>query len=495
MTQLWDTLMSYAKTQAEIPALIGLQAQDNILWGDLAQSCEQLSERLKETSINVLALYAENSPAWVLIDLACQRAGIVLLPLPMFFSSEQIHHALTESGADAILTDQPSVLESLTAMQPVLQMMEYVGFSLFNLNTVSVKLPKDTAKITFTSGSTGTPKGVCLSVAHQVKVAASLGVAIGLEQPRHLCLLPLSTLLENIAGVYAPLLQGGTVIVLPTSILGFEGSISCDGPTLAAAISQYQPGSLILLPQLLLLLVGALATGWESPSSLKFVAVGGAKVATPLLAQAHALGLPVYEGYGLSECGSVVSLNTPRNNKQGCVGKLLQHVSVKEGDDELVVSGACMLGYAGDEDSWYQSAIATGDVGEMDDDGFLSISGRQKHCLISSFGRNIHPEWPESEALAGSILQQCVVFGEAQPYCSALISPRDPAITDEEITQWIGMVNQTLPKYAQIQVWHRLVEPLHFEDDLVTSNGRPIRENIYQQYQAIIEDMYAKEVA
>ena len=241
MTVLWDILTHYGTTQADSLALVGSHEQDNVSWGDLARSCEQLSERLTSAEINVLALYAENSPAWVLVDLACQRAGIVLLPLPIFFSPEQIQHALTESGAGAILTDQHEVLESLVAMQPVLQTMEYAGFSLFSLNTPGAKLPKGTAKITFTSGSTGTPKGVCLSVEHQLTVANSLGVAIGLTQPRHLCLLPLSTLLENIAGVYAPLLQGGTVIILPTSELGFEGSASCDGPTFVAAISEFQP--------------------------------------------------------------------------------------------------------------------------------------------------------------------------------------------------------------------------------------------------------------
>ncbi len=495
MTVLWDALMHYGMTQADSLALVGAHEQDNVFWGDLARSCELLSERLTSAEINVLALYAENSPAWVLVDLACQRAGIILLPLPMFFSPEQIQHALTESGADAILMDQHGVLESLVAMQPVLQTMEYAGFSLFSLNTPGAKLPIETAKITFTSGSTGMPKGVCLSVEHQLMVAESLGIAIELTQPRHLCLLPLSTLLENVAGVYAPLLQGGTVIVLPTNKLGFEGSASCDVPTLVTAISQYQPDSLILLPQLLLLLVGALGKGWQAPPSLKFVAVGGARVAKPLLVQAHVLGLPVYEGYGLSECGSVVSLNTPKNNKQGSVGQLLRHVSVEERDDELWVSGGCMLAYAGDEASWYQSAIATGDVGEIDSDGFLSISGRQKNCLISSFGRNIHPEWPESEALAGSVLQQCVVFGEAKPYCIALVLPREPTATDETIAQWLESVNQTLPKYAQIKHWYRLETAMTFENKLMTSNGRPIRSEIYKTYHSIIEGMYTKEVA
>ncbi len=495
MTILWKALTHYGATQADSLALVGAHEQDNVSWGDLAQTCEQLAEQLILAEIKVLALYAENSPAWVLVDLACQRAGIVLLPLPMFFSPEQIQHALTESGADAILTDQHAVLESLVTMQPVLQTMEYVGFSLFSLNTPSAKLPTETAKITFTSGSTGTPKGVCLSNDHQHGVASSLAVVIELDSPRHLCLLPLSTLLENIAGVYAPLLRGGTVIILPSNQLGFEGSSVCDSNMLISTIETQRPDSFILLPQLLLLLVSALEQGWQAPESLKFVAVGGAKVALSLLQRGHVLGLPVYEGYGLSECGSVVSLNTPEYNKQGSVGQLLQHVSVEECDGELRVSGACMLGYAGDEASWYQSVIETGDIAQVDGDGFLSILGRKKHCLISSFGRNIHPEWPESDALGGAVLQQCVVFGEAKPYCIALVLPREPTATDKTIAQWLESVNQGLPAYAQIKRWYRLETALTFENKLMTSNGRPIRNEIYKTYQSVIEDMYKEDVA
>ncbi|MDQ7073053.1 MAG: AMP-binding protein, partial [Gammaproteobacteria bacterium] len=148
-------------------------------------------------------------------------------------------------------------------------------------------------------------------------------------------------------GIYAPLLSGGSVIALQHT-LGFNGSSGFDVNKLTTTITDYQPQSMILLPELMQALLGAIKHGWQPPESLRFIALGGSKVSISLLQEAHDLGLPVFEGYGLSECGSVVSLNTPADRLLGSIGKVLKHVSVAIENNEIVVSGNTFLGYIDD---------------------------------------------------------------------------------------------------------------------------------------------------
>jgi acyl-CoA synthetase (AMP-forming)/AMP-acid ligase II len=214
-------------------------------------------------------------------------------------------------------------------------------------------------------------------------------------------------------------------------------------------------------------------------------------VGTPVLVQeARKLGLPVYEGYGLSECASVVSLNTPAHDLAGSAGHVLPHVQLSNANGELVVSGNTMLGYVGELQSWYPKTIATGDIGHVDGNGFVHISGRSKNLLISSYGRNIAPEWVESELLATPLLADAVVYGDAQPYCVALVSPRDPATPDALIQTVINATNMRLPDYAQVQRWHRLPAMLATNPQLLTANGRPRRAAIAAAFAGELAALY-----
>src|SRR3546814_875250 len=148
-------------------------------------------------------------------------------------------------------------------------------------------------------------------------------------------------------------------------------------------------------------MVGALATGkLAAPEGLRLAAVGGAAVGRTLLKQAHALGVPAYEGYGLSEGASVQTLNLPRANRPGSAGSALPHAHLRIAPDgEIEISGSVFAGYLGQTDvplEWWP----TGDLGHLDDDGFLHVHGRKKHILITGFGRNVSPEWVETEIRA-----------------------------------------------------------------------------------------------
>ena len=138
--------------------------------------------------------------------------------------------------------------------------------------------------------------------------------------------------------------------------------------------------------------------------------------------------------------------------------------------------------------------VATGDLGHVDADGFLHITGRRKNVLVSSFGRNISPEWAETELLASGLFRQCVVVGEARPFCAALVYCQSHAITNTAVQAAIDILNATLPDYARIVRWQRLTEPLTVENGLLTANGRLRRDAIATRFHTTIAQFYADNI-
>ena len=459
-------------------------------------------QQLSQLNAQKIVLLSPGTVEWALLDLACSDADVVLVPLPTFISPAQLAHVLSQVQPDLIISSRPFTADFLGG--ECIEVAQFRQFWLYQplQSAAAVALPAGCQKITFTSGSTGTPKGVCLSAAAQWQVAQSLVRRIGLDNPKHLAILPLSTLLENIAGIYAPLLAGGEVLLTDEANRGFAGSRLEAPAQLLQLISRCQPDSLILVPELLQLLVVASQRGWQVPASLKFIAVGGAKVAPALLQQAAAVGLPVYQGYGLSECCSVVALSSHSARDVSdasilsAVGQPLAHVQVKIVAGELWVQTP-FLGYLGEsavDGSVEAGWVATGDLAELDPQGNLHILGRKKNLLISSLGRNIHPEWVESELLKNGLLQQVVVFGDAKPYCVALLYCQDAAVTTAQLQAWLSQVNRSLPDYAQVQQFYRLSQPLSEASGTLTANQRPKRAEIARLFAAQLAAMYPIDV-
>lgn len=466
---------------------IALQDQHQaITYQQLSEHVTLRRDWLAQQEVQRIALCMDNQIEWVLFDIACQALDICCVPVPSFFSAQQLDHLLVSSAIELLLCDnsmRPLIQNNqrLTPFEGIIGQRRYPN--------LVPQIPLGTTKITFTSGTTGSPKGVCLSTSSQLTVARSLVDAVGLDAPRHLCLLPLATLLENIAGVYAPLMRGGCVYLAQASERGFEGSRLMAPHAMLQLIDQQQPSSLILVPELLSVLIAASQNGWQPPTSLQFIAVGGAKVATQMIQQAHALGLPVYQGYGLSECASVVALNTPQSNAIGQVGKVLEHNQLCIKNHELVVTGNLFLGYLNQPESFYPSAFATGDLAELEN-GWLNIIGRQKNLIINSFGRNLSPEWIEAELLATQLFRHAVVFGEALPNCGAILEPASSIVEEEAIASAIRKVNQTLPDYARLHHWIISTAPFAQIPGLLTNTGKPIRANILAHYRSTIHSLY-----
>jgi long-subunit acyl-CoA synthetase (AMP-forming) len=428
------------------PTAAALRRHDSVMsYSDLSERAARIAELFARHGIRVVAIAADNSPDWVCVDFAAQIAGVTLVPIPLFFSTEQVRHALTDSGAEAVIVDRAGARSThgIDAREAG-AVTDELGLLRLS-STGNRRLPEGTAKVSYTSGTTGKPKGVCLAQEAMDLVAESLCNALAeVEIERHVCLLPLATLLENVAGVYAPLLRGAEIVVPSLSEVGLVGAAGLDVERMLAYLHAQRAQSVILLPQMLAALVAAAERGTRPPSSLRFAAVGGGVVAASLLERADRLALPIYEGYGLTECASVVALNTPRARRPGSVGRPLAHTHVRVGANrEIFVGGATKAGYVG-EPVMDRTEIATGDIGRLDNDGFLYIQGRRKNMFITSFGRNVSPDWVEAELANGPAIAQAALFGEARPWNVAVIVPAKGART-ADVQRDVDAANAALP--------------------------------------------------
>ena len=458
MTWLLERLALHARQH---PEAVALETADGVLsYAALQARVNQQARHLHAADVRRLALEGGNGINWVVADLAAQSQGIPVVPVPPFFSEEQRRHLVNSARLDALYRADEDRLT--------------------HTGVAGIRAADDLAKITFTSGSTGTPKGVRLSGDHLRRTVTALADALAPHAgERHLCVLPLATLLENVAGVYVPLWLGARVLLPDLASLGFNGSSRLDPAAFARGLHRWQPHSLILVPELLRVLVMMAEAGTPPPASLRFIAVGGGKVDAHLLGRARALGLPVYEGYGLSECGSVVALNLPGADRPGSVGQVLPHARVRiDGDGEIQVRDAVMTGYLDEDagDEW-----ATGDLGRLDDDGFLYVNGRRKNLLITAYGRNVNPEWVESAFQGCDTLLSLVVQGDGEAALSAVVVPA-PGANRERLYAQIEAVNATLPDYARVTRVVIAEQPFSVDNGLATANGRPRRDAIARQY-------------
>ncbi|WP_343232810.1 MULTISPECIES: AMP-binding protein [unclassified Modicisalibacter] len=452
-------------------------AERRVDYASLIAEIEARIARLRAAGASRVGLALDNGVDWALWDLALLFAGIVNVPLPGFFSATQLTHVADQAGLDTLIG--PSALGEALGFSPG------ADAALWERGVdAPPPLPTGTVKITFTSGTSGAPKGVCLDAEAPLRVAESLAEVAGeCGVQRHLAMLPLATLLENIGGLYAPLWLGATSVLPGLATLGWQGASGFDVTLAHRQLETHRPHSLILVPQLLEAL---LATSRQSTNrEARFIAVGGARVAPSLLEAAHAAGWPVFEGYGLSECASVVTLNRPGDNRPGSLGRPLPHARLTLADDgEIHVAGNLMLGYLGDA-SPMPTAWPTGDLARWED-GHLILEGRRRQLFITAYGRNVDPAWVEAELTAEPAIAQAWVYGEALPANRALLVPARADLDETRLAAAVAVANARLPDYARITHWRRTV-PFSAAEGLITANGRLRREVLAARHRDWLE--------
>ncbi|SDD02932.1 Long-chain acyl-CoA synthetase (AMP-forming) [Sphingomonas sp. YR710] len=423
--------------------------RETLSYGDLAARIAARAVHIRATigdRSGPVGIALPNGLDWILTDLALLALHLPCVPLPPFFSMAQSEAALADAGAIAVVSTD--------------------GIAL--LHHIPADVPAGTAKISYTSGSTAAPKGICLSDDAMLATASAVVARFGAGMAGvHMPVLPLGVLLENVAGLYASLLAGGTYAAYDGANIGLGNPFQPDMPTLIEAVQSTGATSLILVPELLAGLAATLAAGqWRLPG-LRLVAVGGARVPIDLLAAAEAVNLPVVQGYGLTECGSVVTIEQPGEVSRGTTGAPLDHVTISIADDgEIIVNGTGHLGTIGAPRS--AGPIATGDIGRLDAAGRLIVEGRKSNLLITGYGRNVSPEWVEEVLLAQPVIAQAMVYGDGAASLSALLVP---CARDADLAAAVAEANSRLPAYARIDTWQPS-RPFSPQDGTLTANGR-----------------------
>jgi long-subunit acyl-CoA synthetase (AMP-forming) len=472
MQKLFDAVQRHAYEAADKVAVS--DSETVIHRGELLAKVIGLAADLK-TQSRTIGILAPNGVDWVIAQLACALAGKIAVPLPTFFSSPQLGHVLRGASVGLILTTDQTMART---------QQSGVTTSLIGDHAAAMGLPDPVdgfGQIIYTSGSTGQPKGVRHESGQIAWSAAALAAATGATaEDSYLSVLPLPLLLETICSIFIPAMLGAYVH-FDTTLAEQVGRGDVKG--ISSAFELKKPTTSVVVPQLLKQWVGELqAGGSRAPNSLRFVAVGGAPVPRQVAEKAWELGIPVHEGYGLSECCSVVAVNRPGERCADTVGRPLQELHVSIDNGEIIVDGPSITdGYLGQGPA--HRPWRTGDLGAIDEGGFLTIRGRKDSLIVSSYGRNISPEWIETMLLGDLRVAFCAVVGHGEPYLTAVIIPSrlgESWFANANYADVLGLISDccsVAPEYAvpRACIVASLAEAAN--NQLLT-NGRPARKQI-----------------
>lgn len=433
-----------------------------------------------------VGLYSATRYEWTVLDYAIWWAGAVTVPLYETSSADQVRWILADSGARALVAGGPAqlarVAEVRAELPDLVQVWSIDDGAVDVLSRLGADVPdatleqrraargpKDLATIIYTSGTTGRPKGCALTIGNfQTEVAAAVAELPELfddDAAATLLFLPLAHVFARVIQVGA--IRTGTRLghtpgisrlaedlqsFRPTFVLSvprvfekvfttasqratadgrgrlfdrathvaiaWSQALDRGGPSLALR-AQHAFFARTVYPRLLDALGGA----------CRFAISGGAPLGERLGHFYRGIGLTVLEGYGLTETTAAVTVNAPTAVKIGSVGRPLPGTTVRVADDgELLFRGGQVFeGYWGDDDATAETLddagwLHSGDLGEVDDEGFVRITGRKKEIIVTAGGKNVAPAVLEERVRAHPLVSQCLVVGDGKPFIAALVT-------------------------------------------------------------------------
>ncbi|GAA2038752.1 AMP-dependent synthetase/ligase [Terrabacter terrae] len=432
-----------------------------------------------------VALMSRTRYEWTLLDFAAWAAGAVVVPIYETSSAEQVQWILSDSDTQLAVVETPSHLAVVDQVRDELPSLRHVVTietgGLDDLREKGRAVPdaeldsrcagldrRSVATIIYTSGTTGRPKGCELSHGNFLDLAENaiqkLGPVVLTDNASTLLFLPLAhvfarfievlcvagkarmghsadikNLLDDFAG-FQPTFVLAVPRVFEKIFNSAEAKASAEGKgkiflraaTVAIAYSEALdaggPGILLRLQHALFdrLVYGKLRAAMGG--AVRYAVSGGAPLGTRLGHFYRGIGVVILEGYGLTETTAPVAVNTPDKIKIGTVGPPLPGTGIRIADDgEVLLKGVGVFtSYHGKPDATAEAIIDgwfhTGDLGEMDDDGYLRITGRKKEILVTAGGKNVAPAVLEDRLRAHPLVSQCIVVGDQKPFVGVLVT-------------------------------------------------------------------------
>lgn len=530
-----------------------------------------------------VAVMARNCPQWVMFEQAALGLGLVIVPLYTEDRAENAAWCLDNAGTALLLLENMTRWEAMNEAMPGLQQLKRIVIldaspedvrqtgdkRAIALQDWLPEIPGDIpsvqndphalATIIYTSGTTGRPKGVMLSHNNILSNAYSSAQVVTVRPDDVLLsFLPLSHTFERTAGYYVPMLCGATVayarsirqlqddllIIRPTILIsvpriyeriyaGIQAKLA-EGPAISRLLfklavdigysrferQQKRVGwriSHLLWPLLDKLVARKVME--KLGGRLWQVMSGGAALSPEISRVFIGLGLPILQGYGLTETSPVVCANRLDDNLPSSVGRPAPGVEVKLGEQNaLLIRGPnVMLGYWNNPEATHAILSAdgwlnSGDTASIDAQGRVTITGRLKDIIVTSTGEKIPPADMEAAILRDPIFEQVMIVGEGRSYLSALtvLSKRgwevvathcnaknDPhalacdEYAEEIILEKIARQISGFPGYAKVHRALLISEPWTVENEMLTPTLKLKRKKIYEHYQGEIDQLYA----
>ena len=532
----------------------------SLTWWEVSQRVSCLAAMLQQFGVQLgdrVALLSENRLEWVLADLAIQSLGAINVPIHAPLTGEQISWQIVDSGAKVVLVSVPAQSAKLAELKQALQELVFVEFDtdpnlprapgvlpslLEGIHSFLGRLgehgkslppagdpgldPTSVATILYTSGTTGEPKGVMLTQANLISNSVSTVQMFRTDDDPppndysdkvRLNFLPLSHIFARTCDLYIWLVEGSQLAIAESreTVLADAAAVK---PTFMNGVPYFydrvrrglEEKGLANQPGILRHILGG---------HIEQCCSGGAALPEHLFDYYYSQGVPLLQGYGLSESSPVISISTQKTSRRGSAGKPIPGVEVAIAEDgEILTRGPhVMPGYYKNakataeiiKDGW----LYTGDYGRIDEDGFLYITGRKKEILVTSGGKNVAPVYLESLLTQDPLILQALIIGDNRNYLTALLVTNNEALRSEAFSRGISAeldglhtrpevmalvqerVNQRLAcvsSFEQVRKCTLLSRPFTIEAGEMTAKLSLRRKVIETNFAAEIEAMYRK---